>query len=113
MTAFSAVAGAQQTAPQVSFPTAIECKPQAGVRMWRLQVSAAEKFQDVFLDRRVLGGRHLISEVPPGYYFWRVAPADSQSYSNPVRFFISGGAVTAIDVPPRSQRAKPQRRRGQ
>ncbi len=104
-------AGAQQTAPQVSFPTAIEWKPQAGVRVWRLQVAADEKFQDIFLDRRVLGGRYLVSEIPAGSYFWRVAPADSQSYSSPVRFFISGGVVTTVDIP---QRAKPQRaRRGQ
>ena len=107
-------AGAQQTAPQVSFPTAIEWKPQAGVRIWRLQVAADEKFQDIFLDRRVLGGRYLVSEIPAGSYFWRVAPVEAQSYSNPVRFFISGGVVTAVDIPPRPQRAKPQRaRRGQ
>ncbi len=105
---------AQQAAAQVSFPTAIEWKRQAGVRLWRLQVAADEKFQDVFLDRRVVGDRYLVGELPPGYYFWRVAPADTQSYSNPIRFFISGGVVTAVDVTPRVYRAKPQRaRRGQ
>ena len=100
-----------QQAAQVSFPITVEWKPQAGVRIWRLQVAADEKFQDIFLDRRVVGDRYLVSEIPSGYYFWRVAPADSQSYSTPLRFFISGGTVTAIDVSTRPSRVKPQRAR--
>jgi len=100
-----------QQAAQVSFPITVEWKPQAGVRIWRLQVAADEKFQDIFLDRRVVGDRYVVSEIPSGYYFWRVAPADSQSYSTPLRFFISGGTVTAIDVSTRPSRVKPQRAR--
>jgi hypothetical protein len=113
LTSFSSArhAEAQQAPPQVSFPITVEWKPRAGVRIWRLQVAADDKFQDIFLDRRVLGDRYLVSEIPSGYYFWRVAPADTQSYSTPQRFFISGGTVTAIDVSTRFSRVKPQRAR--
>jgi hypothetical protein len=108
---FSRHVEAQQTAQQVSFPVAVEWKGQASVHIWRLQVAADDKFQDVFLDRRVRGNRYLVSEIPSGYYFWRVTPADSQSYSTPVRFFISGGVVTAIDVSARPSQTKSQRAR--
>jgi len=79
------------------------------VRIWRLQVAADDKFQDVFIDRRVVGDHYLVSEIPSGYYYWRVAPAETQSYSSPLRFFVSGGTVTAIDVSTRPSRVKPQR----
>lgn len=100
---------AQRSASEVSFPVAIEWNPQAGTRAWRLQVAADEKFQNVFLNRRVTGQKYLVTEIPAGYYFWRVAPAEFQAYSSPVRFFISGGVVTTVDLANRGPRVKSQR----
>jgi hypothetical protein len=100
---------AQTAANEVSFPVAIGWNTQAGIHVWRLQIAADEKFQDVFLDRRVMGQKYLVAEIPAGYYFWRVAPADSQAYSSPVRFFISGGVVTTVGVSNREPRVKSHR----
>ena len=71
-----------------------------GVTRYRLQIAADEKFQDVFFDGRVAGSRYLVSDLSPGYYYWRVAPADSESprFSRPSRFFVSGGVVKTVRV---------------
>ena len=95
----------QQTAThEVSFPVAIRWNRQKGVSRYRLQIAADAKFQDVFFDRRVIGDRYTVSELAPGYYFWRVATADSQlgEFSQAIRFFISGGTVITMKLPSRA-----------
>ncbi|HEV7798892.1 MAG TPA: hypothetical protein VGO73_12080 [Pyrinomonadaceae bacterium] len=95
-------ANAQQTPPrQIVFPVAIQWNKQKAAVRYRLQIAADQKFQDVFFDRLVVGNRYVVSDLAfPGFFYWRVAPADSQlgSFSRPVRFFVSGGVVT---TPPR------------
>jgi hypothetical protein len=61
----------------------------------------------VFLDRRVIGDREVVSELAPGYYYWRVAPAELLvgDFSRPVRFFISGGMVMPVTLPSRTTRS--------
>jgi len=90
----------QTTTREVVFPVSIQWKREKGVKRYRLQIAADERFQNVFLDRRVFGDRHVVSELSAGYYYWRVAPADSQlgNFSRPVRFFISGGTIIPVRV---------------
>jgi hypothetical protein len=90
--------GQQGTAREIAFPVPIQWNKQKGVTRYRLQIAADEKFRDVFFDGRVSGERYVVSGFPPGYYYWKVAPADSRlgEFSRPVRFFISGGIVTPV-----------------
>lgn len=60
-----------------------------GVNRYRLQLATDEKFEDIVFDQAVEGRQHVIKELPPGNYFWRVAPAAAEtsvaSYSRPER----------------------------
>jgi hypothetical protein len=109
LVALSGVSAAQTSRREVSFPVAIQWDKQTGTRTYRLQIAADEKFQDVFFDGRVAGERYVATELPPGYYFWRVGQADSSvsSFSPPVRFFVSGGIVTPVKLPNRAKRVRP------
>ena len=103
---FSALTAIGQEAlrREIVFPVSIQWNKQKGVSRYRLQIAADEKFQDVFFDGRVMGSRYIVSSLSPGYYYWRVAPADSQlgDFSRPGRFFLSGGVVTAVRLPGRA-----------
>ena len=99
---------AQQIATgEIAFPVTIQWNRQKDIKRYRLQIAADERFQNVFLDRRVIGDRFVVSELSAGYYFWRVAPADSQlgNFSRPARFFISGGTVTPVRLPNRATKS--------
>lgn len=100
--------GQQTPRREIIFPIPIQWNKQKGVTMYRLQIAADEKFQDVFIDRRVSGSRYVVSNLSPGYYYWRVAPAESQlgEFSRPVRFFVSGGIVTTVRLPNRGAGAR-------
>jgi hypothetical protein len=104
----SAATPQQPAARGISFPAAIRWKKQTGVRKYRLQIAADEKFQDVFFDGRIKGERYVANDLPAGYYFWRVAAADSTvgQFSPAVRFFVSGGIVTPLTPPNRSKRGR-------
>ena len=102
----SLTAQAQQTAAhEIVFPVSIRWNRQKGVRRYRLQIAGDDRFQNVFFDRRVTGNRSVISELPAGYYYWRVASADLLvgEFSKPMRFFVSGGVVTAVKLPNRAK----------
>lgn len=87
----------QRPGSTVAFVTSIQWNRQRGVTKYRLQIAGDENFTNVFYDGRVAGERHTISNLLPGQYYWRVAPADSQTgeFSRPVRFFVSGGVITS------------------
>lgn len=94
---------AQQGEParRLSFPASIHWNRQEGVEQYRLQVAADEKFRNVFLDKRVVGDHYVVNELAPGFYYWRVSPAADlqvREFSRPVRFFISGGLVTKVNL---------------
>ena len=97
----------QATTREVVFPVSIQWNREKDVKRYRLQIAADEKFQNVFLDRRLVGDRFVVSELSAGYYYWRVAPADSQvgNFSRPVRFFISGGTVIPVRLSNRATRS--------
>jgi hypothetical protein len=90
---------------EVTFPVTIEWARQKAVSRYRLQIAADEAFQNIYFDRRIVGNRYSLSELSSGYYYWRVAAADSGlgSFSRPTKFFVSGGVVTSVVLP--NQRA--------
>jgi hypothetical protein len=78
-------------APQaVQLPPSILVRWQGkpGVSRYRLQLATDEKFEDVVFDQAVEGRQYVVRDLPPGNYFWRVAPAaaeTSATYSRPER----------------------------
>ena len=109
-------AAAQQAAQQpggreIAFPVNLRWNRQKGINKYRLQIAADERFQNVFFDRRVIGDRYVVKELSPGYYFWRVAPAELQvgEFSRPLKFFISGGVVMPVTFPSRATRSHSSR----
>ena len=97
----SAAPSPQTAAREISFPVVIQWNRRARVCKYRLQIAADEKFQNIFYDGQVIGERYVAKELPAGYYFWRVAPNDSQlgNFSAPARIFVSGGIVTPMNLP--------------
>ncbi len=89
------ILGQQAGTKLISFPVAIQGPRQKDVARYRLQIASDETFRDIFFDGRVPGERYTATALPPGYYYWRTAPADSSTgrFSTPVRFFVSGGAT--------------------
>lgn len=81
----------------LAFPATIQWPRQSGVTWYRLQIGVDDTFRDIYQDRRVGGDRVRISDLTPGYYYWRIATADKKlgEFSRPVRFFVSGGVVTS------------------
>jgi hypothetical protein len=108
----SSIAVGQQAGTRIiSFPVSIQWTRQKGVAKYRLQIASDETFRSVFFDGRVQGERYTATGLPPGYYYWRVAPADSSTgqFATPVRFFVSGGAAISpviIEKPGRRSRLR-------
>jgi len=103
--------GQQAGTRSVSFPTSIQWTKQKGVAKYRLQIASDETFHNIFFDGRVAGDRYTLTGLPPGYYYWRTAPADfyTGQFSRPVRFFVSGGTVTSeifVDKTARRRRVR-------
>jgi hypothetical protein len=102
-------AAAQQPAGRaLVFPVTIQWNRQKAVRWYRLQIAADEKFRNVFFDKRIAGERYVASELAPGNYYWRVAPAEPQLgyFTRPVKFFVSGGVVNNVKVRNRVTRTR-------
>jgi outer membrane protein assembly factor BamB len=57
---------------------------QHGVLRYRLQLARDEQFKDIVFDRAVFGTEYVVTELAPGNYFWRVAPAvkETGNYSS-------------------------------
>jgi hypothetical protein len=96
---------------EIAFPVTIRWNRQKGINKYRLQIAADERFQNVFFDRRVVGDRYVVKELPAGPYYWRVAPAELQvgEFSRPTKFFISGGVVMPVTFPGRATRSHSSR----
>lgn len=85
---------------QVKSSVSIRWRGKPGVKRYRLQVALDENFSDVIYDRAVVGNSHLVEDLPPGDYFWRVAPAaaEASAFSPPERVKVGeakGGATNA------------------
>jgi len=96
----------QRPGSTIVFVTSIQWNRQRGVFKYRLQIAGDENFTNVFYDGRVAGERYTIRNLLPGPYYWRVAPANSQTgeFSRPVQFFVSGGVITSAPFAPRARR---------
>ncbi|HBB87290.1 MAG TPA: hypothetical protein DC047_06715 [Blastocatellia bacterium] len=98
--------GQQAGTRLISFPVSIQWTRHKGVAKYRLQIASDESFRNIFFDGRVQGEQYTATGLPPGYYYWRTAPADSSTgrFSTPVRFFASGGAAIAPVLPDKGGR---------
>lgn len=67
---------------------------QQGVLRYRLQLAHDEQFKDIVFDRAVFGTEYLVSDLAPGRYYWRVAPAvkETGAYTKPRLIEITGEA---------------------
>ncbi|MDQ1525099.1 MAG: hypothetical protein QOE47_3023 [Pyrinomonadaceae bacterium] len=70
------------------------------VRRYRLQVALDEKFTDIVFDRAVVGVEQEVSDLKPGKYYWRVAPATPETgrYSAPALVEATPPTATASTV---------------
>src|SRR6266403_657075 len=59
-----------------------------GVSRYRLQLASDSAFADIVFDRVVAGNDYQINDLPPGRYFWRVAPL-----TGTLGEFSSGGII--------------------
>ncbi|HWT03256.1 MAG TPA: PQQ-binding-like beta-propeller repeat protein [Pyrinomonadaceae bacterium] len=68
---------AQATTPAAQTKTSLHLRwpAQEGVLRYRLQLARDEQFQDIVFDRAVFGTEYVVTELGPGRYFWRFAPA--------------------------------------
>ncbi len=75
--------------------TLIRWSGRPGVERYRLQLASDEGFNDIVFDRAVTGRQLVVSELPPGKYFWRVAPAvgETGSYTKPVPVEINSSGT--------------------
>lgn len=66
-------------------PVSLHWKGRPGVRRYRLQVAHDSNFKDIVLDQIVMGYEYSLTILPPGSYFWHVAPARNETgrYSGP------------------------------
>lgn len=85
-------ADASQSASSVT----VRWRGQPGVDRYRLQVASDEGFSDIVFDQAVSGRQHVVN-LPPGNYYWRVAPAvgETGSYSTPQPVEITTTATVA------------------
>ncbi|MFL6334787.1 MAG: FG-GAP-like repeat-containing protein [Pyrinomonadaceae bacterium] len=98
---------ATPTPDQTRKPVATQLPPsilvrwqgKAGVNRYRLQLATDEKFEDVVFDQAVEGRQYIVRDLPPGNYFWRVAPAAAEtsiSYSRPEH--VTLGSEAKVEV---------------
>ncbi len=98
---------AEQVPESARTPVATQLPPsilvrwqgKPGVNRYRLQLATDEKFEDVVFDQAVEGRQYVVKDLPPGNYFWRVAPAAAETsitYSSPER--VSLGSEQKVSV---------------
>jgi outer membrane protein assembly factor BamB len=98
---------APPTADQTPKPVATQLPPsilvrwqgKPGVNRYRLQLATDERFEDVVFDQAVEGRQYIVRDLPPGNYFWRVAPAAAEtsiSYSRPESVTLGSDAKVEV-----------------
>jgi outer membrane protein assembly factor BamB len=100
----------QSAAPQTKTSLHLRWPGQPGVLRYRLQLARDEQFNDIVFDRAVFGTEYVVTDLAPGRYFWRFAPAvkETGTYSKPrsieiaedARTDTSVGVGTTTTVPP-------------
>jgi outer membrane protein assembly factor BamB len=85
-----------QPAAQVKTSLHLRWPGQQGVLRYRLQLARDEQFKDIVFDRAVFGTEYVVTELGPGRYFWRIAPAvkETGTFSAPRPVEIAEDAKT-------------------
>ena len=89
---------------QQSIPAKIVWSKQTGVTRYRLQIANDQQFQDVLFDRLVDGTEYFVSDLPPGSYYWRVAPQSGPTvgqFLKAVPFTVAKGPIATPSPTPR------------
>ena len=93
-------------ATQVTSAITVRWTARPGITRYRLQLATDEAFQDIVFDEAVVGTKHVVTTLPSGKYFWRVAPAvgETGDFSSPARVETgenaSGVDETNVMTPP-------------
>ena len=76
---------------QVAASAIISWEGKPRITRYRLQLARNEQFSDIVFDKVVDGREYKVTEIPAGTYYWRVAPAASETgaYSKPMLVMIS------------------------
>lgn len=93
------VSNRKPVATQLAPSILVRWQGKPGVNRYRLQLATDEKFEDIVFDQAVEGRQYVVKELPPGNYFWRVAPAAAETsvaYSSPER--VSLGSEKKVEV---------------
>ncbi|MDQ6653168.1 MAG: PQQ-binding-like beta-propeller repeat protein, partial [Acidobacteriota bacterium] len=92
-----------------TFVAPLHWSKQKGVRKYRLQIAGDEHFDDVRFDGPVIGERYVVRDLPPGRYYWRIAPSASQTreYHRPVAFTVPGAVPDINKVAEKTDRRIP------
>ena len=86
----TAFASPYKLAPQTLVTVRWGARP--GVSRYRLQLANDRDFADIVFDRVVNGHEYQVNDLPPGKYFWRVAPLDPQ-----LGTFSSAGVIDVVE----------------
>lgn len=80
------------TSQQVKTSLHLVWPGQPGVLRYRLQLALDEEFKNIVFDRAVFGTEYVVTDLNPGKYYWRFAPAvkETGTYSNPRLVEITG-----------------------
>jgi outer membrane protein assembly factor BamB len=89
----SAQSPGAQAGKQAGASALIQWRERRGVNRYRLQLARDAKFTDIVFDRAVVGHEYLVRELPPGRYYWRVAPATPETGT------YSRAAAVVVAVP--------------
>jgi hypothetical protein len=92
-------AGLKPVATQVPPSILVRWQGKPGVNRYRLQLARDANFEDIVFDQAVEGRQYVVKDLPPGNYFWRVAPAAAETsavYSAPER--VSLGSEEKVEV---------------
>ncbi|HVG33761.1 MAG TPA: FG-GAP-like repeat-containing protein [Pyrinomonadaceae bacterium] len=87
---------------QASGPSAlIRWNIRTRARRFRLQLARDARFTDIVFDRAIEGREYLVTELPAGKYFWRVAPAtpETGTFTRPAPIEITIPTVIATPTP--------------
>ncbi|MBV9209265.1 MAG: PQQ-binding-like beta-propeller repeat protein [Acidobacteria bacterium] len=97
--------------PQVTGTARIVWTGTPKITRYRLQLARDEAFTDIVFDKLVLAREYTVTELVPGGYFWRVAPAafETGAYTKPLPVTINAqGTSSASNVPPPALLAPPE-----
>jgi outer membrane protein assembly factor BamB len=99
--AAKADAQAKPQARQVEPAVLVRWAGKPGINRYRLQLATDQKFTDIVFDQAVEGNQYVVKGLPPGNYFWRVAPAvaeTSTDYTQPERIELSNSTDSKVEV---------------